>query len=107
MVVDNWIPLVNKYETECKTCDERIGVGEKVLWQKGNGVRHEKCEPVEMKIVDEKKTVDEKDWKDYKQYSYKELQLIQDCQCCGISLSFLKDVFINDDRRTCQECFTI
>lgn len=103
---DNWTSLENKYEAKCKTCGENVEVGVRVLWKRGFGIRHEKCEPPQMEEFDiERKTVDKKDWKDYKQYSYIELQSIKNCQCCGISLH--GDTFINDERRVCGECFLV
>ncbi len=96
---DGWIPLENKYDARCKSCGENISVGVNVLWKKGTGIRHEKCEPPKME--EPKKLIDKKEWKDYKQYPYKQLREIKNCQCCGVKL--YGDIFINDDRRTCEE----
>jgi hypothetical protein len=93
----SWIPLENKYKTKCKTCGYQIEVGVKVLWQKGSGVKHESCEI--------KSIISEKEWADFQQYQYKELHLISKCQRCAKSLAGLTDIYINNDRRTCSDCF--
>ena len=100
---DNWVPLKNKYETKCKTCEQMIEVGEKVMWKKGAGVKHESCEPPEMEKTHP--IISEKEWEDFQQYKYKELHSIKNCQCCGKSLAGQKDTYINNDRKTCSECF--
>ena len=100
---DNWILLENKYETKCKTCGSQIEVGEKVMWKKGAGVKHESCEPPEMEKT--QSIISEKEWDDFQQYGYKELHLISKCQCCAKSLVGLTDIYINNERRTCSECF--
>ena len=100
---DNWILLENKYETKCKTCGSQIEVGEKVMWKKGAGVKHESCEPPEMEKT--QSIISEKEWDDFQQYQYKELHLISKCQCCAKSLVGLKDIYINNERRTCSDCF--
>jgi hypothetical protein len=97
---DNWVLLENKYKAKCKTCGSQIEVGEKVMWKKGAGVKHESCEPPEKKSI-----ISEKEWADFQQYQYKELHLISKCQCCGKSLVGLTDTYINNDRRTCSDCF--
>ena len=96
----SWIPLQNKYEAKCKTCGSQIEVGVKVLWQKGVGVKHESCEPPETKPI-----ISEKEWADFQQYQYKELHLISKCQRCTKSLVGMKDIYINNERRTCSDCF--
>ena len=99
---DNWISLNNKYEAKCKTCGENVEIGVRVLWKKGTGIRHEKCEPPELQEFEEpKKHIEKSDWKDYNQYPYKQLLEMKNCQCCGVKL--YGDVYINDDRRTCEE----
>ena len=57
---DNWVPLKNKYETKCKTCEQMIEVGEKVMWKKGTGVKHESCDPPEMEKT--QPIISEKEW---------------------------------------------
>ena len=71
--------------------------------KKGAGVKHESCEPPE--LVEDKPIISEKEWEDFQQYKYKELHSIKNCQCCGKSLAGQKDTYINNDRRTCSECF--
>ena len=100
---DNWILLENKYETKCKTCGSQIEVGEKVMWKKGAGVKHKSCKPPEMEKT--QSIISEKEWDDFQQYQYKELHLISKCQCCAKSLVGLKDIYINNERRTCSDCF--
>ncbi len=99
---DNWIPLKNKDESKCSICKEKIEVGKEILWKKGAGIKHKSCEPVEKKPI-----VTEKEWKDFKQYTYKERHFISNCQCWGESLEKYTDLYINDDRRTCPDCFGI
>ena len=97
---DNWVLLKNKYVSKCKTCGSQIEVGEKVMWKKGAGIKHESCEPPEKKSI-----ISEKEWADFQQYQYKELHLISKCQCCKKSLAGMRDIYINNDRRTCSDCF--
>lgn len=39
----SWIRLPMKYPGKCLVCNERMNVNETALWQKGVGVKHEKC----------------------------------------------------------------
>lgn len=101
---DGWIKLKNKYEAKCHNCHEDIPVGESILWKKGIGVKHTTCEAVLEEVMPDKKIeISDKEWKDFEKYSYKELQSISTCQCCGISLTG-KDVWISDDRKICEKC---
>jgi len=107
---DSWIPLTNKYEAKCKNCGENIPVGEKILWKKGSGVKHTKCEKKEIYLEEtmpEKKIViTDKEWEDFNKYSHDILLKKNECQCCGKALGKSKDTYINDDKRVCQKHFT-
>ena len=39
----SWIKLSMKFPGTCIVCNEKINAGEAGLWQKGAGVKHEKC----------------------------------------------------------------
>ena len=104
---DNWIALENKYNNKCKNCGLHIPIGEKVLWKKGNGIKHEKCEAVTLvEKMPEKIVVTDKEWEDFTTYSYEKLLIKTECQCCGRSFGTRKDKWINCDRRVCEKCFT-
>lgn len=48
----SWIKLKMKFPGNCLVCNEKINAGESGLWQKGTGVKHEKCsEPAELKCI--------------------------------------------------------
>ena len=70
------------------------------MWKKGFGIKHESCEQPEKKSI-----ISEKEWEDFQQYKYKELHSISNCQRCGKSLAGQRDAYINNDRRTCSDCF--
>ena len=38
----NWILIEIKYPNKCIVCQEKIIVGSKELWKKGEGVKHQK-----------------------------------------------------------------
>ena len=104
--MSDWIKIKSKYPNKCKDCNAEIEIGESILWKKGEGVKHEKCEPQELEeFQSESKIVTPEEWKDFTKYSHEKLQTIINCQCCGKSLDKTKDVFINADKRTCQGCF--
>lgn len=106
-MVDDWISIESKYANKCITCGNMVEIGERVLWLKGSGIRHDPiCE--DTVGIQEDNTapiiiIDEKEWSDFKQYSYKELQTVINCQYCGKSLNH-KDVWIENDRKTCEAC---
>ena len=49
----SWIKLNMKFPGTCIVCNEKINVNEPGLWQKGVGVKHEKCaeEVKELKCI--------------------------------------------------------
>ena len=48
----SWIKLNMKFPGTCIVCNEKINVNEPGLWQKGVGVKHEKCAEVkELKCI--------------------------------------------------------
>ncbi len=106
---DSWIPLTNKYHAKCKNCGEDIDVGEKILWKKGLGVKHIKCEKKEIYLEEampEKKIViTDKEWEDFIQYSHEILLKKNECQCCGKLLSDNGNVWINCEKRVCERHF--
>ena len=101
--MSDWIKIKSKYPNTCKDCQGRIEIDEPVFWKKGEGVKHTKCPPQILKENDSKIEIKPKEWKDFQQYSYKHLQTIINCQCCGVSLKN-KDVWIEQDRKTCEDC---
>ena len=47
----SWIKLNMKFPGTCIVCNEKININEPGLWQKGVGVKHEKCAEVkELKV---------------------------------------------------------
>ncbi len=45
-----------------------------------------------------------KTWKDPKKYPYKELLLMNECQCCGIDVTNNKERYVDCDRLVCVNC---
>ena len=105
---DSWITLTNKYNAKCKNCGEDIDVGEKILWKKGLGVKHIKCEAITLEeaMPEKKIVITDKEWEDFNKYSHDILLKKNECQCCGKALGNRKDVYINCDKRVCQKHFT-
>jgi ribosomal protein S27E len=103
--LSEWVKIKSKYaNSKCGVCQDTIPEGDPVLWKKGEGIRHDKCPPIKMREEDKPKLIiTPEEWEDYKQYSYKQLQTVINCQCCGRSLKH-KDVWIDDDRKTCEAC---
>lgn len=108
--MSSWVEITNKYPAKCKNCGKEIDVDEKVLWKKGVGVKHvDPCEPEEdIGIRDDNSAlviIEENEWVDPKPKSYKELQKVKICQCCGKDLKNNREMFFNVDRKTCEGCF--
>ncbi len=93
-----WIDITTKFDSKCIVCSKKLGVGESVKWKKGEGV---KC-PTECE-TEKKPVISEKEWNDFKKYTYKELLSITNCQKCGKSLKHV-DSWIDNDRKTCEKC---
>lgn len=100
----DWIKIKSKFANKCITCLDNIDVDEMVLWKKGEGIKHEDCKLI---LKDDKPLITQKEWKDFKQCKIEILRTIKNCQCCGKSLDMTKDSYFNNDRRTCESCFTV
>ena len=93
----DFIEITSKYKGWCKECAGPIEMGTKVLWQKGYGAKHVECiEQVSESVTDPI---------DPESHTYAELQLIHNCQDCGVDVSGLVDKFIDNDRVVCQKHF--
>ena len=108
---NDWILIDIKYSNKCIVCQEKIGVGTKELWKKGEGVKHQKCVglvSVQVKNIEPiEKLLDKTEWYDPKIYPYiKTLKFIQ-CQFCGRKLDTTKDKYMVLDRRSCNSCWNI
>ena len=106
---DSWISLTNKYNAKCHNCHEDIDVGEKILWKKGTGVKHTKCEKKEINLAsampEKKIVITDKEWEDFQKYSHDVLLKKTECQCCGKALGSNKSVWINCEKRVCERHF--
>ena len=104
-----WISMESKFGGKCIECGESINKGDQIMWTKSMGAKHVTC-PTQLTedvggltIIDNDNTPTT--WKDPKKYSYKELQINNKCQLCGISLSQESDRYIDGDRLVCSKCF--
>jgi len=102
-----WYSIVSKYDGICKECNERYDVGDDILWARGKGAKHKECKVSSLDdfgitVIDENSDTP-KIWKDPKKYTYKELLDINNCQCCGNSIT--KEAYLDDDRKVCVNCF--
>lgn len=103
-----WYTITSKYGGKCIECNQGINKGDTILWTKPLGAKHETC-PTQLSedntgitVIDEDKP---KTWKDSKEYSYKELQSITKCQCCGMDVTNDKDRYIEGNRLVCGRCW--
>lgn len=104
-----------KFDSKCKDCNGSIKTGDSIFWERGEGVKHEKCPPLteckneeEKQDFFEKKEIKKRKWKDPRRYkTLKTLRKKDKCQCCGTKLYDVGDSFIDDDRRVCEECWGV
>ena len=104
-----WISISSKFAGTCVECNGEINQGESILWCKGEGAKNKDCPSLSTNgsdnsisvIDDTKPTI----WIDPKQYSYKEIQSMNGCQCCGVDVSDRSKRYIDDDRLVCVKCF--
>jgi hypothetical protein len=101
--------ITAKFAGTCSECGGKTDEGDKLLWAKGYGAKHEEC-PEEIDDVNEPVKVigdDFETWKDPKIYSYKDVQPIKNCQCCGRQLTGMDKFLRGDDgvgfRAVCEE----
>lgn len=116
----NWILIEIKYPNKCIVCQEKIIVGSKELWKKGEGVKHQKCVGLilESKTIDTTidtiidTTIDKQEeplekWHDSNIYPYAKTLKMTNCQFCGRKLDPTKDMYMTLDRRSCRSCWGI
>lgn len=111
-VTKDWIRITAKFDSSCISCGNEILTDDMILWKKGHGVKHQSCPNVSsnndnsgITVIDENSYDTPKTWIDSKKYSYKELQLMNKCQCCGNDVSDRSKRYIDDDRLVCVNCF--
>ena len=93
-----WTKIKNKYNGKCIICNEKIDIGKNTLWEKGTGVKHEKCEHIT--ITSNTPNI----WHDPIPHDRITVNSITHCQCCN-KLLVGGDIYNNADRRTCNVCF--
>ncbi len=103
-----WYSMLSKFSGNCKECGEKYDEGDPILWCKGVGAKHQEC-PVHYNSDDSGIVIIDDDspkvWKDPKKHIYKELQTMNECQCCGKDVSDKSQRYIDDDRLVCVRCF--
>jgi len=103
--MSDWIAMKTKFVGKCKICSKVFAEGDDVRWKKGEGV---KCpaDCVAESVYENKSIISDTEWKDFTKYSRTELSKISNCQCCGKSIDITKDTYTNDDKRTCEKCWS-
>lgn len=89
----DWIPITAKFHSACLECMGDIEAGDQIFWQKGRGTKHKECPEEIQKNYEVEIADDYSNWKDPSNYSYSEVQKINNCQKCNIILKgdrFLK-----------------
>ncbi len=106
-----WLSMYSKFAGTCVKCNGSIDQGESILWNKEKGAKHETCHVISNDIDDYSITVIDNDnltpkvWIDPKRYSYSILQIMNECQCCGVDVSNKSKRYIDDDRLVCVNHF--
>lgn len=110
--MSDWFAMKTKFVGKCKICNKLFEVGDDILWKRGEGVKCPttcKAESVydyDNTIVPVNPVVTPEEWVDFNKYNRQQLSKVKNCQKCGTSLDG-KDIFNNNNRRTCENCFLI
>lgn len=99
---EEWRLITVKYTNKCVECSQTISEGEQGLWLRGVGIKHQVCQS-----QDKESEIQEipKELHDKNVYDYHKVRNLNYCQYCGEELEKSTDLYINDDKRSCEQCF--